>query len=190
MSINPFRPKFRKQKPKQDKVLGDGRVRLANKSELRMQVAERADYRCEAIVEGRVCNRFAPLEGRVGERGELAHKEHGEGFRSDTMESCLWKCHNCHQVIEHGTPKYPRRPGKVMRIKDAKEYWEGDICFCSEPDKIMPKPRGVSFCGYCTDKLDPQTAYDLEHLQGDEYRLTLADAENQILMYVKGQNGQ
>jgi hypothetical protein len=184
--VNPF-IKRTKIKPKQDKVLGDGRVRLANKSELRMQVAERADYRCEAIIDSRVCNRFAPLEGRVGERGELAHKEHGEGFRDDSMESCLWKCHNCHQVIEHGTPKYRRRPGKIMPTSKAKVYWEGNTCSGCDGDKKC----GSSFCPACASKLNPQTAYTLENADDPEsYREALAQAEIEILMFGKGQNAE
>jgi hypothetical protein len=174
-----FQPKSRKQKPKRDREFRDGRISLASKSELRMQVAERADYRCEADLNGRPCGRFAPLEGRVGERGELAHKSHGEGFRSDTEEECLWKCHRCHQEIEHGTPKYRRRPGKQMSVNNAKVYWEGRTCFCDSD-----KPENTSFCSECSPKLNPQTAYILQNTNDQEaYKEALAEAENDILRW-------
>lgn len=178
---NPFQPKWRKPKPKRDREFRDGRIRLANKSELRMQVAERAEYRCEADLNGRPCGRFAPPDGRVGERGELAHKQHGEGFRDDSVESCLWKCHYCHQEVEHGTPKINRRPGKIMKVSAAKVYWEGRTCFCDGD-----KREKTSFCPECMQKLNPQTAYTLENADDQEaYREAIAQAEIEVLMYGK-----
>lgn len=85
-------------------------------------------------------------------------------------------------TIDRSKPRprlYPRRPGKIMKIKDAQEYWNGKLCFCDQPKK-----ERESFCASCTVKLSPQVAYDLENADDpDTYRETLALAENEILMW-------
>lgn len=68
-----------------------------------------------------------------------------------------------------------------MKIKDAKAYWEGEVCFCDGA-----KRKQESFCPECRVKLQPQTLYDLENSDDpDAYRMTLAQAENEVLMYGK-----
>lgn len=66
-----------------------------------------------------------------------------------------------------------------MKIKDAKEYWSGKVCFCDGPKK-----SAESFCPECTPKLSEQTLYTLQHADNpDDYRLSLAQAEIEILQY-------
>jgi len=102
-----------RRKPRTDKKFHDGRVRLANKSGLRLQAYERAGGRCEelktvelsgphyngVVVAEIRCNRTAPWSGPLTVRGHLAHKKHGPR-RDDTLKEVLWKCAECH-MKEH-----------------------------------------------------------------------------------------
>jgi 5-methylcytosine-specific restriction endonuclease McrA len=115
------------------------------------------------------------------------HIEPGSGKSED--ESNLQPAHGlCNQIkgsrrnftiTKTKVPLYRRRPGKVMKITDARVYWEGNTCFC-DGDK---KPK-ESFCGTCRPKVNPQTMYTLENTDDpDIYREALASAENEILMW-------
>lgn len=95
-SKKPLKRSWIKKKSKRDRTFKDGRVSLANKSELRRQTYELAEGRCQHIVDGIVCGKFAPLEGPWWLRGELAHKKHGQGFRDDRLGESYWACHACH----------------------------------------------------------------------------------------------
>lgn len=177
MKRNPFQPKYRAKKPKTDKSFKDGRIRLADKGDLRERVFERSGGFCEEIVNGvrsGRCWRAITIQSM-----ELSHKRHG-CHRDDTAASTIASCKECHRV-KHASRGIPRRPGKPMKIKDAKAYWEGEVCFC---DGVKRKQE--SFCPECRVKLHPQTLYDLENSDDlDAYRTTLAQAENEVLMYGK-----
>jgi len=95
-----------KRKPKRDKTFKDGRKRLANKSELRRQVYERAEGRCEVIEDGFRCGADAPWDGWLTVRGHLAHNRHG-AYRSDEPTCCHWSCAS-HHLRFHGL-----RSGKI-----------------------------------------------------------------------------
>lgn len=187
MKRNPFQPKYRAKKPKTDKEFKDGRIRLADKGELREKVFERSGGKCEEVIpdsdiiakrlwfpEQWRCNAPITLQSM-----ELSHKRHG-CHRDDTAASTIASCKECHRV-KHASRGIPRRPGKPMKIKDAKAYWEGEVCFCDGN-----KRKQESFCPECRVKLQPQTLYDLENSDDpDAYRMTLAQAENEVLMYGK-----
>jgi len=72
-----------------------GRVILkgADKTDLRRQVYNRAEGRCEEERNGKRCGWFAPWDG-IG-HGELSHVNHGAN-RDDTEAGTIWSCSECH----------------------------------------------------------------------------------------------
>jgi hypothetical protein len=78
-----------------------GRVILKGQdmSGLRWQVFDRAGARCEALRNGKRCNRYAPWDGM--KHGELSHDRHGAA-KTDTLESVLWSCRDCHRKRHPG----------------------------------------------------------------------------------------
>ena len=195
MRNNPFQQKFSRIKPKArgDREYRDGRTYLQNKTELRQRVFERSGGRCEDIhdlinmdanhVYAKMrCN--API---TWESMELSHLRHGI-HRDDSERGTIASCKDCHRK-RHASAKVPRRPGKKMNSKQAKEYFENDICFCSEGEKIVNKPKFESFCAECKQKLPKQMLFDLEnpdltrHDAEEVYRELLAECENMILLY-------
>lgn len=183
MSNNPFQQKGSriKAKTRGDREYRGGRKYQRNKSGLHEQVWELAGGRCEyEKVRGKPhhpeCPRIVSLKDM-----HLAHKVHGHGFRDDSVDGTFCASAACHKFNDHGAAKYPRRPGKIMKISDARVYWEGNSCWCDGN-----KREKTSFCPECTQKLNPQTAYTLENADDQEaYREALAQAEIEVLMYGK-----
>ena len=194
--MNPFIKRSRiKPKTRGDREYRDGRTYLQNKTELRQRVFERSGGRCEDMIENMLtvegfgnvpqyltCN--API---TWESMELSHLRHGI-HRDDSERGTIASCKECHRK-RHASAKVPRRPGKKMNSKQAKEYFENDMCFCSEGEKIVNKPKFQSFCAECKQKLPKQMLFDLENpdLTRDDaeevYRELLAECENMILLY-------
>src|SRR4029077_8526325 len=120
------------------------------------------------------CN--API---TWETMEWSHNAHG-ARKSDSLEDGIASCKDCHRR-RHASQGVPRRPGKIMKIIDARAYWENTHCFCEKESK---KPR-ESFGPECRAKLSKQILYDLENSDDpDTYRQTLALAELEIISHV------
>lgn len=184
-----FQPKFRKQKPKRDKEFKGVRVFLADKGELRKQVFERSGGKCEEEIEilshvdywqGAIKSEIERCKAPITlETMELSHVRHG-CHRDDSLAGTIASCKPCHRA-KHSSQKIPRRPGKIMKVNEAKVYWEGKYCHCGGT-----KREKSSFCPECMQKLNAQTAYTLENSDDQEvYREALAEAELEILMYGK-----
>jgi hypothetical protein len=187
MGNNPFQQKFSRIKPKTrgDREYRDGRTYLKNKTELRQVVFERSKGFCEDTIDLSKRLEYLPAKLATGrcnapitwESMELSHLRHGI-HRDDSERGTIASCKSCHQK-RHASAKVPRRPGKIMKISDARVYWEGNSCFCCKDKKF-----NTSFCPECQIKLHPQTAYTLENADDpDAYREALAQAENEILLY-------
>ena len=78
-----------------------GRVILKgqDKRDLRLLVCNRAGARCEIEWDGKRCNKFAPWSGWA--HGELVHVVASSHGGSDSLENCLWGCHDCHKRKYH-----------------------------------------------------------------------------------------
>lgn len=146
--------------------------------ELRWEVFRRSGGMCEE----RILTDDGPLLRRCGapitwDTMELSHLRHGAN-KTDTAEGTIASCKECHRNRHNaGRHPCPKRPGRVMNLKEAQAYWLGEICFCDQPKKARE-----SFCADCNLKLAPQTRHDLENADDpDVYRQTLADAEIEIL---------
>lgn len=186
---NPFLKKTKiKPKSRGDREYRDGRKYEKDKAELHNAVWERALGYCEyELVRKKPHHPSCPGYVSLSDM-HLAHIKHGHGFRDDSLDGCFCASAACHTLNDHADAKIPRRPGKPMRIREAREYWENDLCFCSTPEMVKNKSKQSSFCAECKEKLQKQTLFDLEHTDNaDDYRLLLAESENQILMYGKGQ---
>ena len=173
---NPFRrarPKARREEPRRtgDRVI----LRGAAKTEKRREVFERSNGYCEAdrMIQGRLQRCYREI---TWGNFHFSHEQHGP--RRDDRRA-IASCEECHLIGVHNPKSCNRRPGKVMKIKDAKEYWSGKICFCDGEKKAAE-----SFCSTCRGKLSNQTVYDLEHCDNPEdYRQALAAAEIEILTW-------
>jgi hypothetical protein len=185
------RPNPKRKEPR--RVAGRTRLKGEDMTELRRKVFARSGGKCEEIkvltnfkdwtaIEGQMC----PPQTIMGPCGapitwdsmELSHNAHGSR-RDDSEAGTIASCKSCH-TAKHNAHGVPRRPGKIMKIKDAQAYWNGLICFCDS----AKKPR-ESFCPECSLKLSPQTALDLKNADDpDDYRQALANAETEILLHV------
>lgn len=159
---------------------------------LRRDVFERAGYRCEkrvlldgkpypkpfysprptvaeAVMERR-CNRPAPWDGSIWERGHLMHLQHGQGKRSDTMETTLCGCARCH-LAEHGTrfsgrkERMSERKSKPMSQDFFELYYHKQGCLCR-----ADKPENSAMCAECRLALAESNAgllHEIENGSGD-----------------------
>ena len=182
MKNNPFhfrKPRYKKRKEPR-RVVGREILHGEAKTERRCELFQRSGGFCEAKVPWQGfshilmrCN--API---TWETMHWSHDRHAAN-KDDSLAAGLATCESCHLVGKHNPKSCRRRPGKVMKITDARVYWEGNTCFC-DSDK---KPK-ESFCGTCRPKVNPQTMYTLENSDDpDAYREALASAENEILMW-------
>jgi hypothetical protein len=126
-------------------------------AQLRRDVFERSGGQCERLrgfencrgdyVEVRCPNRF-PLDGSIFVRMHLAHRTHGRGKRSDTLETTIASCSSCH-FAEHG----PRWSKKKMPKPWKREYFESyyhetNVCVC-----LALKQFDAAMCAGCRDWL-------------------------------------
>jgi len=64
-----------------------------------------------------------------------------------------------------------------MSRKEAKESWDGTQCpYCHEP-----KHTKTTFCNSCRLKLTPQSQADISLLTNEDYLVSVADAEKELL---------
>lgn len=173
---NPFARRPPNKVRKESRRVGPDRVRLgsAEYHELRIEAYTRACGKCEC---GCDRNAFHSVSRPHPDAGEFAHNEHGSR-KSDELSRGRWLNWQCHSRSHNaGGHPCPRRPGKVMNLKEAEEYWRGDKCFCDNAKKARE-----SFCADCLLKVSPQTRHDLENADDpDVYREVLAAAEIEIL---------
>jgi hypothetical protein len=86
-----------------------GRVILKGKdmTRFRWQVFDRAEARCEIVIDGKRCKKYAPWSGPG--HGELVHilaRAHGG---SDTIDNCLWGCREHHKAKFHPGVQWTKR---------------------------------------------------------------------------------
>ena len=106
-----------KAKRKTDKTFKDGRVRLADKSDLRLKAFERSGGHCEEIVRcplpecnerGIAWHTFRCFKPITLESMHLSHRKHGPR-RDDTLKSVIASCEECH-VKRHNAGGKPCPP--------------------------------------------------------------------------------
>lgn len=178
--LNPFRKPRIKTKREKSRRTVEERLTGQAKTDRRREIFERSGGKCEAEIKGASllfnrCN--API---TWETMEWSHKAHG-ARKSDSMAGGIASCKDCHRVGVHNPKPCPRRAGKVMSRKSAREYWAGEVCSgCMDG----AKKSGESFCPTCREKISPQTLHTLENTDDPEvYRETHAQAEIEILQY-------
>lgn len=93
------------RKPKSRTVWRSGRVILkgAEMTQLRRDVFERAEGRCEVATHWGRCNTYAAWDG--WQHGELSHRIDKAHGGSDSIENCLWSCAPCHRR-RHPGPQF------------------------------------------------------------------------------------
>lgn len=176
--------------PKRDdprRVQGREKLYGEAKTDRRREIFERSGGRCEAMIEKR--NTWAISSNITGfdyfrcnapitwETMEWSHDRHAAN-KDDSMGTGIASCKACHSA-KHNAQGVPRRPGKVMRLAKAEEYWRGTTCFCNGE-----KRKQESLCSSCGTKISAQTLYTLENTDDrDIYRQALAEAETEILNY-------
>lgn len=185
---NPFQKRRKFQPKKHSRVRGREILYGEAKTARRRELFERSGGKCEADSEtlgftdywkGAATSTVARCNAPITwETMEWSHNRHGSN-KDDSLANGIASCRDCHRA-KHASQGIPRRPGKIMNLKKAKEYWEGKICFCDGPKKSQE-----TFCPECSAKVSKQTLYTLQNADDPEiYRQTLAEAENEILLYV------
>lgn len=178
---NPFaRKPPNKKSGKERRVRDREKLYGEAKTQRRREIFERSKGFCEALrpweFEPMIMARCAaPI---TLETMEWSHKRHGSA-KDDSLDGGIASCKDCHRAQHNWSgPPMKRRPGKIMKISDAREYWAGKICFCDGP-----KSERESFCPVCNLKLSKQTLFDLENADDpDTYREALARGENEVLL--------
>lgn len=103
-------------KKKRDMVFKDGRVRLANKTELRRKAFARSGGFCEEIIrcplpecneDGKCWHTFYCHKPITWHTMELSHLKHGPR-RDDTLEGVIASCRECH-ARRHNPKPCPKK---------------------------------------------------------------------------------
>lgn len=155
--------------------MGRERLHGKDKEQRRGEIFERSGGRCEVIkADGKRCENPITWFSM-----HWSHDRHAAN-KDDSVNAGLASCQECHLVDRHnGGKPVPRKPGRTMNLTEAKEYWEGECCFCEQPKKARE-----SFCPDCLLKVSPQIRHDLQNADDpDVYRDVLARAEIEILTW-------
>lgn len=191
-SVNHFPTARLNPKRKEPRRVGNGRVKLADKTELRRQAFKRSGGKCEMVNLKPFPGRYVktPVLVRCGapitwKSMHLSHDRHGPN-KSDALATVKASCEKCHRDKHNaGGKPCPRKPGRVMTPTEAREYLAGEKCYCEKPKK-----KDTTYCAECREKLSPQTARDIDTLVHDEFLKAMGNAEKEIMSYRPAEAGE